>query len=85
MRALLLRAATQLCILVHCMATPPQPAQRILDSHGRINIVQTGGAARYFSDLYHFLLVSSWPRLLTLFVGGYVAGNVLFAALYMVG
>ena len=34
-------------------------------------------------DLYHFLLTSSWPRLLTLLVVAYTAANALFALGYL--
>ena len=36
-----------------------------------------------FSDLYHFLLTSSWPRLLGLLTALYVASNTLFALAYL--
>ena len=36
-----------------------------------------------FSDLYHFLLSSSWPRLLGILALGFAAVNVVFALAYL--
>ncbi len=38
---------------------------------------------RHFSDLYHLLLVTSWPKLLALLVALYVLGNCVFAVGYL--
>jgi inward rectifier potassium channel len=38
-----------------------------------------------WSDLYHFLLITSWPRLMGLIVALYLVTNLLFALLYLVG
>lgn len=40
---------------------------------------------RPLDDLYHTLLTTSWPRLLTLLALGYVGANVFFAGLYALG
>jgi len=45
--------------------------------------VQTGARDGHLSDVYHFLLVSSWTRLLAMLVTAYVASNSLFAFLYL--
>jgi inward rectifier potassium channel len=44
----------------------------------------SGAHGRYLGDLYHFLLVSSWSRLLTLLGLLYVGSNCLFAIAYLV-
>ncbi len=49
----------------------------------RINIERIGIRKRHFGDLYHQMLETTWAQLLGLFVLLYVAGNTLFAALYM--
>jgi inward rectifier potassium channel len=67
------------------MTSPPQDAQRILDRDGRINIVRTGAPNSFVGDLYHFLLIASWLRLLALFVLSYLAANAVFAGLYVLG
>lgn len=67
------------------MATPPQDAQRVLDRDGRINIVRIGAPNSLVGDLYHFLLIASWPRLLALFVLSYLGANAVFAGLYVLG
>jgi inward rectifier potassium channel len=67
------------------MTSPPQDAQRILDRDGRINIVRTGAPNSFVGDLYHFLLITSWLRLLALFVLSYLAANAVFAGLYVLG
>jgi len=67
------------------MGTSPQDMQRILDRDGRINIVRTGAATSFTGDLYHFLLTSSWTRLLALFSSSYLAANAVFAVLYVLG
>jgi inward rectifier potassium channel len=67
------------------MTTPPQDAQRVLDRDGRINIVRIGAPNSLVGDLYHFLLIASWPRLLALFVLSYLGANAVFAGLYVLG
>jgi inward rectifier potassium channel len=63
----------------------PQHVERILDRDGRITVVQTGARNGYLGDLYHLLLVSSWPRLFALLVIVYVVTNAFFALGYLVG
>jgi inward rectifier potassium channel len=65
------------------MSSAPPGAGRVLLPDGRINLVRTGGRSGPLRDLYLFLLVSSWPRLLALFAAGYLAANALFAGLYL--
>jgi len=63
---------------------PPSPStQRVVEPSGRINIVRTGLRNGFFGDLYHFLLVSSWPRLVTLLATAYIVANALFAGAYL--
>jgi inward rectifier potassium channel len=61
----------------------PDQTGRILHPSGRINIIQTGARDGHLSDLYHFLLVSSWTRLLAMLAVAYVGSNSLFALLYL--
>jgi len=67
------------------MGNPASEAQRILDRDGRLNIERLGAPPGFFGDLYHFLLISSWLRVLTLFILSYVGANALFAVLYVLG
>jgi inward rectifier potassium channel len=62
---------------------PPTHSERILDPQGRLNIARTGIKDGLLSDLYLFLLVSSWPRLVALLAGVYLAANSLFAVAYL--
>ena len=43
-----------------------------------------GVPRRPLGDLYHFLLTISWPALLALLVGLYLAVNAVFAGLYLI-
>ena len=61
------------------------PPQRIIDRHGRLRVRRTGLRRGFVDDLYHFLLTSSWPRLLALLLGGYLLSNVFFALAYLGG
>ena len=63
---------------------PPSPStQRVVEPSGRINIVRTGIRNGLFGDLYHFLLVSSWPRLVVLLATAYIVANAMFALAYL--
>jgi inward rectifier potassium channel len=63
---------------------PPSPStQRVVEPGGRINIVRTGLRNGFFGDLYHFLLVSSWLRLVILLAAAYIVANALFAGAYL--
>jgi inward rectifier potassium channel len=63
---------------------PPSPStQRVVEPSGRINIVRTGMRNGFFGDLYHFLLVSSWTRLVILLTIAYIVSNALFAVGYL--
>jgi len=79
-----LRFVVRLCILSRVVNNAPH-TNRFLDPKGRITVVRTGARDGFFSDLYHLLLVSSWPRLMSVFVIGYVAANCVFAELYLLG
>ncbi len=65
--------------------TDHSPAQRLLERDGRLAAVASGIRTRYFDDLYHFLLVASWPRLLALLSLLYVLSNAAFAVAYLLG
>jgi len=56
---------------------------RVLEPDGTLNVERTGLGRGELRDVYHFLLVSSWPRLLALLVVAYVATNALFATAYL--
>lgn len=58
---------------------PPSRADRV-----RPDLVRRQGARRYwFSDLYHHLLTTSWPRFFALVTLLYLSANAVFAALYL--
>lgn len=63
------------------MAKAPLP-QRIISRDGRVNITLVGLRNRPLTDVYHGLLVASWPRFLGLVVLFYLLSNALFALLY---
>lgn len=63
--------------------TPPDPARHVPSYDGGLPTVRVGGADGYLSDLYHFLLVSSWSRLLLLLGIVFVGSNCLFALAYL--
>jgi inward rectifier potassium channel len=54
---------------------PPEPA--------RPRIVRRGLKRRPISDLYHFLINTSWPRLIALLIVVYLSTNAVFAAAYL--
>jgi inward rectifier potassium channel len=55
---------------------------RLLNRDGSFNVRRTG--LKYFESmsLYHSLLTISWPKLLTIISGFYIAVNLIFGALY---
>ncbi len=56
----------------------------LYDRHGsRVSGTSAGAAHPLLGDLYHRLLTCSWPALLALIVGLFVAANCLFALIYM--
>src|SRR5512142_709221 len=57
-------------------------ARRELDL-GLGPIVRVGDRPSPFADLYYRLMQGSWLMLLGLFVGTFVACNLIFAALYL--
>jgi inward rectifier potassium channel len=61
------------------------PPHRIIDRDARLAVVRTGLRSGFVDDLYHFLLISSWPRLLTILLGCYLLSNVFFALAYLGG
>lgn len=60
-------------------ANPPRNTTREL----RNRVVREGRRQGLFSDLYAFLLTTSWKRLLLGFAAVYLLENVLFALLYL--
>lgn len=55
---------------------------RIINKDGSLNVVRQGERF-HFSDMYHYVLMTSWTKFLLLTVGFYVIVNALFGALYM--
>lgn len=49
------------------------------------DVVRVGGKNTYLVDLYHFLLVGPWRRLVLIVASVYTGLNSLFAALYLAG
>src|ERR1044071_7683748 len=73
------------------MANPP-PVIRAVARNARasggpaaLGITRRGLVNRAWSDVYHALLVMSWPRFFGVMVGMYVGLNLLFGALYWLG
>lgn len=56
---------------------------RIFNPDGSANVERAGIPRGFLGDLYHFLLVASWPLLLGLLVAAYLASNALFALGYL--
>lgn len=48
-------------------------------------MIRVGGNAAHLADLYHFLLVASWRRLLLIIATTYACVNATFAGLYLAG
>lgn len=49
------------------------------------DILKIGAKQRYVDDLYHFMMVASWPRLLLSIGVVYLSINVIFAGLFIAG
>ena len=63
------------------MARRDRTATRRFGSGDPIDVI--GLPARPFTDLYHFLLTSSWPQLIVLLLAGFFAVNLVFAVGYL--
>jgi inward rectifier potassium channel len=71
------------------LSTPSTSKQRKL----RTRIVQIGSSKSewlgehsfHWSDLYHALIVASWPKFFSILTGGYFLLNALFACAYLLG
>jgi inward rectifier potassium channel len=63
--------------------TPPRRFGPPPLSDARPRVERLGATGKYFGDLYHFLLVASWSRLLALLAVLYVGSNCLFAIAYL--
>ena len=68
------------CILAARMAVRSADTRR---SRNGSDVAKSDRAARYLGDVYHALLVCSWPRLLLLVVAVYIGSNCLFALAYL--
>src|SRR5262249_45726070 len=64
------------------MATNEQ--QRFLRRDATVNITRIGLKQRPFADVHHYLLRTSWPKFIALFVCAYLALNAFFALIFMV-
>jgi inward rectifier potassium channel len=53
--------------------------------NGQPNVVRVGLPNGHRGDWYHYLLVCSWPRLLALIGGLFLAANTVFAFAYLMG
>jgi inward rectifier potassium channel len=62
---------------------PTNPTGRAPSDDESLSIARVGASDGYLSDLYHFLLVSSWSRLLVMLGIVYVGSNCLFALAYL--
>jgi inward rectifier potassium channel len=65
----------------------PRPKPPPLPSHYRFDeaAVRKGAPTHPLTDLYYQVLRGSWLRLLGLYVGGFLAANLLFSLLYLLG
>jgi inward rectifier potassium channel len=66
---------------------PPPPAAPppIAPRSGAPGVVKIGLEARFFDDIYHYMMEASWPRLILTIAALYLGTNVIFATLYLVG
>lgn len=67
------------------MSNAPQRLGRVVYVNGAIQFATRGAERRVFSDLYHHLLRTTWPRLFLILLGAYASINAVFALLYYVG
>lgn len=61
-----------------------QPA-RLVSRNGQANIIRLGASRWHASDLYHWLLMISWPGFFALISLLYSVTNALFAVAYLAG
>lgn len=59
---------------------PPPPGMR---PDGTLAVERVGLQRSITGDLFHFLMTTSWPKLLVLLFGAWLGFNVVFAALYL--
>jgi inward rectifier potassium channel len=64
---------------------PVAPASRISGGTDPSRIVRLGTRQGFGDDLYHFLLVASWARVIGLVAAVYLGLNLVFACLYTAG
>jgi inward rectifier potassium channel len=67
---------------------PPRPASpsrahRFITRDGRINVKRNGLNYHRPRDLYHWLLSTSWPKLIATLAGIYLSINAVFAFFYV--
>jgi len=61
-----------------------RPNFRIIGSKP-LPLTRVGLRRHFFSDTYHFLMKTSWPRFFLILSGGFVLLNAFFAFLYLMG
>lgn len=61
---------------------PKEKIERQIRPDGSFNLERIGLKRTPGGDLYHFLLVSSWPQCLGLLIGTYLVSNLIFAVIY---
>src|SRR5947209_3461320 len=66
---------------------PPEGSQastvRLVARHSSEHTLAVGLRRPWFTDLYYQTLTVSWPRFLLIGSATYIAGNILFALLYL--
>jgi inward rectifier potassium channel len=65
-------------------STPSLPKSSIYEN-GQLRFERRGLRPTPFADFYHFLMGTTWSRMLGLFALAYLALNAAFAVLYLVG
>ncbi|NQW31012.1 MAG: potassium transporter [Ignavibacteria bacterium] len=58
------------------------PTGRIINKDGSLNVIRNGERF-HFSDVYHFVLMTSWTKFLLLTVAFYVVVNACFGTIYL--
>lgn len=67
------------------MTEPSTPPPVALYDNGQLRFERRGLRATPFADFYHFLMGTTWRRLLGLFACAYLIINALYAILYLLG
>ncbi len=54
----------------------------LINSKNNLDVVRRNRPQQFSHDLYHYLIILSWPKLLLIFVCGFFFSNFVFALLY---